>query len=78
MTRVLVVGDVMVDVVARLDAPIARGSDAPAQINFGGGGSAANVAAWLAAAGAAPVLAGRVGDDARGRGARAALEAAGR
>jgi ribokinase len=77
VTRVLVVGDVMVDVVARLDAPIARGSDAPAQINFGGGGSAANVAAWLAAAGAAPVLAGRVGDDARGRGARAALEAAG-
>ena len=46
-------------------------------IYFGGGGSAANVAAWLAAAGAAPVLAGRVGDDARGRGARAALEAAG-
>lgn len=77
MTRVLVVGDVMVDVVARLDAPIARGSDAPAQINFGAGGSAANVAAWLAAAGAAPVLAGRVGDDARGRGARAALQAAG-
>jgi ribokinase len=77
VTRVLVVGDVMVDVVARLDAPIARGSDAPAHINFAGGGSAANVAAWLAAAGAAPVLAGRVGDDARGRGARAELEGAG-
>ena len=77
MTRVLVVGDVMVDVVARLDAPIARGSDAPAQINFGGGGSAANVAAWLAEAGAPPVLAARVGNDVRGREARAALVAAG-
>jgi sugar/nucleoside kinase (ribokinase family) len=47
MTRVVVVGDVMVDVITRLDGPIARGSDAPAQISFGGGGSAANVAAWL-------------------------------
>lgn len=71
------VGDVMVDVVARLEVPIARGSDAPAQISFSGGGSAANTAAWLAEAGAAPVLAGRVGDDARGREARAALVAAG-
>ena len=77
MTRVLVVGDVMVDVMARLTSPIARGSDAPAEISFGGGGSAANVAAWLAAAGASPLLVGCVGDDARGRAARAALLAAG-
>ena len=49
MSRVVVVGDVMADVVARLEAPIARGSDAPARISFGGGGgSAANTAAWLA------------------------------
>ena len=78
MSRVVVVGDVMADVVARLEAPIARGSDAPAQISFGvGGGSAANTAAWLAEAGASPVLAARVGDDVRGREARAALLAAG-
>jgi ribokinase len=77
VTRVVVVGDVMVDVVVRLDGPIARGSDAPAQISFGGGGSAANVAAWLAAAGASPLLVGCVGDDARGRAARSALLAAG-
>lgn len=77
MTRVVVVGDVLVDVVARLEAPIARGSDAPARISFGGGGSAANVAAWLAAAGASPVLVGRVGDDQRGREARAGLAAGG-
>ena len=77
MSRVVVVGDVMVDVLARLDGPIARGSDAPARISFGGGGSAANVAAWLAVAGASPVLVGRVGEDARGGEARAALVAAG-
>ncbi|HVD55370.1 MAG TPA: carbohydrate kinase family protein [Thermoleophilaceae bacterium] len=77
MSRVVVLGDVMVDVVARLGSPIARGSDAPAQISLGGGGSAANVAAWLAAAGVSPTLVGRVGDDQRGREARAALIAAG-
>jgi ribokinase len=77
VSRVVVLGDVMVDVVARLGSPIARGSDAPAQISLGGGGSAANVAAWLAAAGMSPTLVGRVGDDARGREARAALIAGG-
>jgi ribokinase len=73
----VVVGDVMVDVVTRLSVPLVAGSDAPAVIRFHGGGSAANTAAWLAAAGAEPVLVGRVGDDERGRGARDELRAAG-
>jgi ribokinase len=78
MTRIVVLGDVMVDVVARLGGPIAPGSDAPAEIAFGGGGSAANVAAWLAAVeGARPVLVGRVGADERGRAAAAALREGG-
>ena len=77
MSRIVVLGDVMVDVVVRLSEPLARGSDAPARIRFHGGGSAANTAAWLAAAGAEPVLVGSVGDDERGRGARAGLVAAG-
>jgi ribokinase len=80
VTRLVVLGDVMVDVVCRLDGPIAPGSDAPARIEFGYGGSAANVAAWAAAAGgrgAAPVLAGRIGADEHGRAAEAALRAAG-
>ena len=51
MTRIVVLGDVMVDVVARLSGPLAPASDAPAAIRFHGGGSAANAAAWLAAAG---------------------------
>ncbi len=77
MSRIVVLGDVMVDVVARLSGPLAPGSDAPAAIRFHGGGSAANTAAWLAAAGAEPVLAGRVGDDHRGRDARDELRTAG-
>jgi len=77
VSRIVVLGDVMVDVVVRLSEPLARGSDAPAEIRFHGGGSAANTAAWLAAAGAEPVLVGVVGDDERGREARAGLVAAG-
>jgi sugar/nucleoside kinase (ribokinase family) len=42
-----------------------------------GGGSAANVAAWLAVAGARPGLIGRVGADERGAAAEAALLASG-
>src|SRR5215212_7091735 len=67
----------MLDVVARLSGPLAPGSDAHAVIRFHGGGSAANTAAWLAAAGAEPVLVGTVGDDERGREARAGLVAHG-
>ena len=77
MSRVVVLGDVMVDVVVRLSGPLAPGSDAPAVIRFHGGGSAANTAAWLAAAGGEPVLVGRVGDDERGHMARDELRAAG-
>jgi sugar/nucleoside kinase (ribokinase family) len=74
---IVVLGDVMVDVVCRLDGPIAPGSDAPARIELGFGGSAANVAAWLAAAGARPALVGRIGADERGRAAAEELRSAG-
>jgi sugar/nucleoside kinase (ribokinase family) len=72
-----VLGDVMVDVVCRLEGPIALGSDAPAAIEFGYGGSAANVAAWLSVAGGRPLLVGRIGADERGRRAEWELRAAG-
>jgi ribokinase len=77
LSGVVVLGDVMMDVVARLSGPVAPDSDAPAAVSFGGGGSAANVAAWLAAAGARPVLVGRVGADARGEAVAAELREAG-
>ena len=77
MTRVVVLGDVMVDVVTRLSGPVAPGSDSPARIAFEGGGQAANTAAWLALAGAPVALVARVGEDAAGRAAVAELEALG-
>jgi sugar/nucleoside kinase (ribokinase family) len=69
MTRMVVLGDVMVDVVARLAGPVAPGSDSPARVAFQGGGQGANTAAWLAVAGAQVALVGRVGADAAGRSA---------
>jgi ribokinase len=77
VSRIVVVGDVMLDVVARLSGPVAVGSDSEASVSFGGGGSAANVAAWLGFAGASPVLVARVGDDVRGVAAGAELRAGG-
>jgi sugar/nucleoside kinase (ribokinase family) len=64
---VVVVGDVMVDVLAVMSGPLARGSDTPSVVTTAGGGSAANVAVWLAAQGVPTSYVGRVGDDALGR-----------
>jgi ribokinase len=69
----VVLGDLMVDVVARIAGPLAHGSDTPAQITIQGGGSGANTAAWAAARGTPVALVCRVGDDERGRAAVAAL-----
>jgi ribokinase len=77
VTRIVVLGDVMVEVVARLSGPVAVGSDSAARIEWGYGGSAANVAAWLAVAGESPALVGRVGDDPQGAAAREQLARAG-
>ena len=70
---IVVVGDLMVDVVAALPGPLAHGSDTPARISHSQGGSGANVAAWLAAAGADAAFAGRAGADPLGDAAVAAL-----
>lgn len=77
MTRVVCVGDVMVDVRAVLPGALARGSDTPAPITVGGGGSAANTAAWLVFAGCRATLVARVGDDPAGRLAADELAAGG-
>jgi sugar/nucleoside kinase (ribokinase family) len=67
VSRIVVAGDVMSDVVATLGGPIAHGSDTAARIVQRGGGAAANVAVWLARAGAPVTLIARVGDDLAGR-----------
>ena len=77
MNRVICLGDVMTDVVARLSGPLAVGSDTPSAVTTGGGGSAANTACWLAAAGVMVAFVGRVGDDEPGRAATASLRSAG-
>ena len=41
-------GDLLLDVVVRLGAPLAHGGDAPATTRLSVGGQAANVAAWVA------------------------------
>jgi sugar/nucleoside kinase (ribokinase family) len=64
---VVVVGDVMVDVLAAMSGPLARGSDTRSRITTAGGGSAANVASWLAVQGIRTSYVGKVGDDALGR-----------
>ncbi len=60
---IVVVGDLMADIVAAHDTPLAIGSDTAARTRLVGGGAGANVAAWLAHAGASVALVGRVGDD---------------
>jgi sugar/nucleoside kinase (ribokinase family) len=61
--RVVVLGDLMCDIVAVHDGPLAHGSDTTADISLRPGGAGANVAAWLARAGAGVALCGRTGDD---------------
>jgi sugar/nucleoside kinase (ribokinase family) len=75
--EVLVVGDLMVDVIAKMSRPLARDSDTPSTVTTHGGGSAANVAAWLAALGVRTTFVGCLGDDALGRDSLAALANAG-
>jgi len=67
MTRVVVVGDLMTDAVARARYALARASDTPAIVTMHGGGSGANVASWLAVEGADVAFIGRRGADITGR-----------
>ncbi|GLZ05825.1 ribokinase [Actinomadura sp. NBRC 104412] len=67
MTRVVVVGDLMTDTVARAAFPLAKGSDTPAAVTTHGGGSGANVASWLALEGIEAAFVGRRGSDIAGR-----------
>jgi sugar/nucleoside kinase (ribokinase family) len=60
---IVVVGDVMADVVAAHDEPLARGSDTAARTRLQGGGGGANVAAWCAEIAVDVALVGRVGND---------------
>jgi sugar/nucleoside kinase (ribokinase family) len=65
--RVCAVGDLLLDVIVRLDAPIAADTDTYGQTRVGAGGQAANVCAWVAELGGAARFLGKRANDAAGR-----------
>ena len=72
--RVVTLGDLLLDVVVRLEAPPASDDDVRAAIDLVPGGQAANVAAWARWLGAEARLVARRTDDAAGRLIADALE----
>jgi sugar/nucleoside kinase (ribokinase family) len=64
--KVLCIGDVMLDVVVALQAPINYGEDTPSKITTHGGGAAGNVASWIAHAGTSASIVARIGNDSAG------------
>jgi ribokinase len=64
--KLATLGDVMLDVIVRLEQPLAQGDDVRAQTRTSAGGQAANVAAWAVALGADARCIAKRGDDAAG------------
>jgi sugar/nucleoside kinase (ribokinase family) len=61
--RVVVVGDLLYDMLARVDGEVRLGTDTFIPVRAAGGGSGANAASWLAASGVETHFVGRIGDD---------------
>jgi sugar/nucleoside kinase (ribokinase family) len=70
---VLSLGDLVLDVIVRLQQPLALGADADSRITLGAGGQGANVAAWVAAVGERARWLGKRADDLAGRAAASQL-----
>jgi sugar/nucleoside kinase (ribokinase family) len=75
--RICTLGDLMLDVIVRVERPLVPGDDVLASTRTGPGGQAANVAAWAAELGAEAAFVGRRGDDEAGRLASTALASQG-
>ena len=75
--RLTTLGDLLLDVIVRLDDPLVRGDDRMAETRAVAGGQAANVAAWASTLGAEARFVGRLGDDAAGEIVARALRAYG-
>jgi sugar/nucleoside kinase (ribokinase family) len=71
--RICSLGDLVLDVIVRLEQPLAPNADATSRIVLRAGGQAANVAAWVAALGGAARFIGKHADDDAGRLAAARL-----
>jgi sugar/nucleoside kinase (ribokinase family) len=68
-TLIVSLGDLVLDVIVRLEQPFAPGADADSRITLGAGGQGANVAAWVAAVGGRARWLGKRADDLAGRAA---------
>ncbi len=75
--RVVVVGDLVYDLLAKVKGSVAFGTDTFVPIWVAAGGSGANAAAWLASSGVQAHFVGRVGDDMFGEFLAEELERAG-
>jgi sugar/nucleoside kinase (ribokinase family) len=75
--RICAIGDLLLDVIVRLDGPIAADTDTYGRTSVGAGGQAANVAAWAAALGGAGRFLGKRAADGPGRLAAEELAARG-
>lgn len=83
--RILCIGDIALDVIVKLEIDggeralegLRYGSDTPSNVTTRGGGTAANVASWLATTAARPELLARIGDDSVGVALIAELEGQG-
>ena len=78
--NVFCIGDVMLDVIARIDVSpqkINYGSDTASRISTNGGGAAGNVAAWLTRTSAKSTIVSHVGDDPAGAALVAEFDALG-
>jgi sugar/nucleoside kinase (ribokinase family) len=75
--RVVVIGDLLYDMLAKIEGSVAFGTDTFAKVHAAAGGSGANAAAWLASSGVETHFVGRVGDDVLGAALAGELEEAG-
>jgi ribokinase len=75
--RIVVIGDLVLDVALAPAVPLVLGSDVPGRVSLTQGGSAATTARWLGQLGARSVLVCAVGRDATGRALVDALRADG-
>ncbi len=75
--RLTAFGDLLLDVIVRLDDPLVPGDDRMAETRVVAGGQAANVAAWASSLGAETRFVGRRGDDNAGEIVTRALSAYG-
>ena len=64
---VCAIGDLLLDVIVRVDGPIAADTDTYGRTSVGPGGQAANVAAWVSALGGQGRFLGKRADDPAGR-----------